>query len=43
MLFRSEDSYILVAFGINDAMTPFAANLAEAWPNAVTLYNEPIA
>ena len=36
-------SYVVVAFGINDAMTPFAAHLAEAYPNAETLADEPIA
>jgi hypothetical protein len=35
--------YVVVAFGINDAMTPFATHLAEAYPNAQTLADEPIA
>ena len=36
-------AYVVVAFGVNDAMTPFAAHLAEAYPNAQTLADEPIA
>ena len=35
--------YVLMAFGIDDAMTPFAAKLAEAYPNAETVANESIA
>ena len=35
--------YVLMAFGINDAMTPFEAKLAEAYPAAETVANEPIA
>ena len=35
--------YVVVAFGIGDAMTPFATHLAEAYPNAETLVDEPIA
>jgi len=34
--------YVLVAFGVNDAMTPFAKNLDTAYPSAETLVNEPI-
>lgn len=35
--------YVVMAFGINDAMNPFIANLAEAYPDAVTVANESIA
>ena len=35
--------YVLMAFGINDAMTPFEAKLAEAYPAAEIVANEPIA
>ena len=35
--------YVLVAFGLNDAMTPFETHLAAAYPEAETLVNEPIA
>lgn len=34
---------ILVAFGVNDAMTPFMANLTEAYADAQVLFNEAIA
>lgn len=37
------DSYVLVAFGVNDAMTPFEKHLTEAYPGMQTLANEPIA
>ena len=37
------DQYVVMAFGVNDAMTPFATHLAEAYPNAQTLADEPIA
>ena len=35
--------YVLVAFGINDAMNPFQTNFAAAYPEAQVLVNEPIA
>ena len=35
--------YVVMAFGINDAMTPFEAKLMEAYPAAETVANEPIA
>ena len=35
--------YVLMAFGINDAMTPFTAKLAEAYPAAETIASEPVA
>lgn len=35
--------YVLMAFGINDAMNPFTAKLLEAYPNAQTVANEAIA
>ena len=36
------DSYVLVAFGVNDAMTPFEKHLSEAYPGMETIANEPI-
>ena len=36
------DSYVLVAFGVNDAMTPFEKHLTEAYPGMETIANEPI-
>lgn len=35
--------YVLLAFGLNDAMTPFETKLATAYPDAVIAYNEAIA
>ena len=35
--------YVLMAFGINDAMNPFIAKFGEAYPEAVIVSNEPIA
>ena len=35
--------YVLIAFGVNDAMGPFEAKLTEAYPTASVLYNEAIA
>ena len=35
--------YVLVAFGLNDAMSPFQTHLATAYPDAEILYNEAIA
>ena len=35
--------YVLMAFGINDAMPPFEAKLAEAYRAAETVANEPVA
>ena len=34
--------YVLVAFGIGDAMNPFFTNLATAYPQAATLVDEPV-
>ena len=34
--------YVLVAFGVNDAMTPFQTGLTAAYPDAEVLYNETI-
>ena len=43
LLIRSfGDSYVLVAFGINDAMTPFEKHLTEAYPGMETIASEPI-
>ena len=36
------DGYVLVAFGVNDAMTPFETHLAAAYPGMQTLYSEAI-
>ena len=36
------DAYVLVAFGVNDAMTPFEKHLTEAYPGMETIANEPI-
>ena len=35
--------YVLIAFGINDAMNPFMTHFAEAFPGAEILFNEAIA
>lgn len=35
--------YVLMAFGINDAMTPFQAKLQEAYPEAQIVYSEAVA
>ena len=35
--------YLVVAFGLNDAINPFEAKLAEAYPSANVLYSEAIA
>ena len=34
--------YVLMAFGINDAMDPFEAKFQEAYPAAQIVYNEPV-
>ena len=34
--------YVLLAFGVNDAMTPFEAKLGAAYPDAAVAYNEAI-
>ncbi len=34
--------YVLVSFGVNDAMTPFQTALTTAYPDAEVLYNEAI-
>ena len=36
------DTYVLVAFGINDAMTPFESHLTAVYPGMETIANEPI-
>ena len=35
--------YVLIAFGVNDAMNPFMAHFAEAFPSANILFNEAVA
>ncbi|MBQ2853887.1 MAG: hypothetical protein IJE81_00270 [Oscillospiraceae bacterium] len=43
LLIRSfGDTYVVVAFGVNDAMTPFEQHLTAAYPGMETLYSEPI-
>ena len=42
LVIASIGDYVLIAFGVNDAMNPFQAHLAEAYPDAVSLYNEAI-
>lgn len=37
------DSYVVVAFGINDAMTPFDTHLTAAYPGMETIASESIA
>ena len=37
------DAYVLVAFGVNDAMGPFTTHFNAVYPAAVTLVDEPIA
>ena len=37
------DGIVLIAFGVNDAMTPFQANLTKAYADAQILFNEAIA
>ena len=34
--------YVIMAYGVGDAMTPFAQHLAEAYPEADLAYDEPI-
>ena len=44
LLIRSfGDSYVVVAFGVNDAMTPFETHLTAAYPGMETVASEPIA
>lgn len=43
LLIRSfGDTYVLVAFGLNDAMTPFEKHLTESYPGMETIASEPI-
>ena len=43
LLIRSfGDTYVVVAFGVNDAMTPFEKHLSEAYPGMETIASEPI-
>jgi hypothetical protein len=37
-----EGEYVLIAFGVNDAMTPFMNHFAEAYPEVQILFNEAI-
>ncbi len=36
------DTYVIASFGVADLMAPFAAHLAEAYPEAQTLHSEPV-
>lgn len=36
------DAYVMVAFGVNDAMTPFETHMKAAYPGFETLYSEAI-
>ena len=36
-------SYVLIAFGVNDAMNPFMNHFGEAYPEANILFNEAVA
>ena len=36
------DQYVVVAFGVNDAMTPFETHMSAVYPGAETIVNEPI-
>ena len=36
------DTYVLVAFGVNDAMNPFIAHMDAVYPGFETIVNEPI-
>ena len=36
------DTYVLVAFGVNDAMTTFEQHLSAAYPGMETIASEPI-
>ena len=38
-----DGSYVLVSFGVNDAMTPFQAHLSEVYANAEIVYDEALA
>lgn len=42
MVIANIGGVVLIAFGVNDAMTPFMANLAEAYADAQILFNEAI-
>lgn len=35
-------NYMLIGFGVNDAMNPFVTHFTEAYPAAEILYNEPM-
>jgi predicted small lipoprotein YifL len=37
-----EGGYVLIAFGVNDAMNPFMAHFNEAYGNPTMLINEPV-
>ena len=37
------DNYVLIAFGVNDAMNPFQTHFVEAYPSAQIVYNDNLA
>ena len=43
MVIASVEDCVVIAFGVNDAMTPFQTHLAEAYAGAQILFNEAIA
>ena len=43
LVIANVDGCVVVAFGVNDAMTPFQTHLANAYADAEILYNEAIA
>ena len=43
LVIASIGDYVLIAFGVNDAMTPFMNHFAEAYPEVQVLVNEAIA
>ena len=38
-----DGEYVLIAFGVNDAMNPFMTHFAEAYAEAEILFNEAVA
>ena len=43
LVIASVEDCVVIAFGVNDAMTPFQTHLAEAYAGAQILFNEAIA
>ena len=40
VIIASEGSYVIMAYGVNDALNPFEKHMMEAYPQAQILYNE---